>query len=215
MYGFTNLIVTSQEVMEEKVGGSDMITRAMDLAFIPQTLVLSKQSKTFVLSVKTTLGLRGSKYLFTSLRVICQKSKHQVLQLICHFPHHSHQPLPMILPTIQTNPPHQMSLSEDRTVFETLARKLMTSLKEKQSVLLKGWIGLKFSVINHSFLLSHFYYSFPFNFFSCSIYSMGKSVTLCDTKCDRVTSNVTVTVMSHIIWLGAWDSRYTDHQKCV
>jgi len=30
------------------------------------------------------------------------------------------------------------------------------------------------SVINRSFLLSHFYYSFPFNFFSCSIYSMGK-----------------------------------------
>ena len=29
-------------------------------------------------------------------------------------------------------------------------------------------------VINYSFLLTHFHYSFPFNFFFCSIYSMGK-----------------------------------------
>ena len=29
-------------------------------------------------------------------------------------------------------------------------------------------------VINRSFLLSHFHYSFSFNFFFCSIYSIGK-----------------------------------------
>ena len=52
-------------------------------------------------------------------------------------------------------------------------------------------------VINCSFPLRHFHYSFPFNFFSCSIYSVGKSVTS--------------HVMSHIIWLGVRDSRRTDH----
>ena len=37
------------------------------------------------------------------------------------------------------------------------------------------WMDHKnLDIINRSFLLSHFHYSFPFNFFFCSIYSMGK-----------------------------------------
>jgi len=43
-------------------------------------------------------------------------------------------------------------------------------------------------VINCSFLLSHFHYFFPFNFFSCSIYSIGKYMSC------HVTEGVT---MSH------------------
>ena len=63
------------------------------------------------------------------------------------------------------------------------------------------------TVINCSFPLRHFHYSF--NFFSCSIYSVGKSVTLCDTSVTESRH------MSHIIWLGVRDSRCTDHWKCV
>ena len=40
--------------------------------------------------------------------------------------------------------------------------------------------------MNRSFLLSYFYYSFPFNVFSCSIYSVGKYM-LC-----HVTEGVTM-----------------------
>ena len=39
-----------------------------------------------------------------------------------------------------------MNLLEGPNVFETLVKRPMISLKEKQSVLLKRWIGLKFSV---------------------------------------------------------------------
>ena len=69
------------------------------------------------------------------------------------------------------------------------------------------------AVINCSFPLRHFHYSFPFNFFSCSIYSVGKYVTLCDTSVteSRHMSRSRSHVMSHIIWLGVRDSRCTDH----
>jgi len=77
--------------------------------------------------------------------------------------------------------------------------------KSEETSLNKFLAARRPCVINCSFPLRHFHYSFPFNFFFCSIHSGEKSVTLCDTS---VTESCH---MSNIIWLGAWGNRCTDH----
>ena len=57
-----------------------------------------------------------------------------------------------------------------------------TSLEVNASLIILG------HVMNCSCSLSPFHYFFSFSFTFCSIYSMEKSVTLCDINSDRVTS---------------------------
>ena len=54
-----------------------------------------------------------------------------------------------------------------------------------------------------------------FLFFFYSINSIGKFVTQCDRKRDRVTSMVTSQDMSHIVWLGVWNTKCTDQVDYV
>jgi len=61
-----------------------------------------------------------------------------------------------------------------------------------------------------AFWLSPFSIFFSFLFYF-SILSVGKHVTLCDRRSDKVTSHV----ISHIVWLGVWERRCTDQQKYV
>jgi len=60
---------------------------------------------------------------------------------------------------------------------------------------------------------------FSFSFTFCSIYSVGKSVMLCDIRRDGVTSKVTSHItsqdMSHIVWLGVQDNWRTDQVDYV